>query len=245
MDEWTGIAFGAFTLSSFVSALQIGLWILHAEPRAIINAGHWSLVLIALLLSALLLWLMASGRWTNAMLLAAFFLPILVQALPRWRLLLRPIDFSGVSSFTFAPDRRDHREYPSRPNGPIDPKLVRNAPLFWRLTSKRRGAKSSMDRTGKISRTDQQMGLPKALPAGRCRSTRRSISWGSKPQRPPMRSVKRTGSSKKNSTSCLGKINTSLRKLTKRGTPSWGSEFNVKHGGINGGERLVVGTDRI
>ena len=46
MDEWTSIAFGAFALSSFVSALRIGHWILHAEPRAIINAGRWSLVLV-------------------------------------------------------------------------------------------------------------------------------------------------------------------------------------------------------
>ena len=46
MDEWTSIAFGAFALSSFVSALRIGQWILHAEPRAIINAGRWSLALI-------------------------------------------------------------------------------------------------------------------------------------------------------------------------------------------------------
>ncbi len=123
MDEWTAIAFGAFTLSSFVSALQIGRWVLHAEPRSIINAGRWSLVLIALLLSALLLWLTASGRWTNAMLLAAFLLPILVQALPRWRLLVRPITFSGAGSFNLAPDvsagGRENRLY-----GPIDPKLV-------------------------------------------------------------------------------------------------------------------------
>ena len=74
MDEWTGIAFGAFALSSFVSALRIGHWILHAEPRAIVNAGRWSLVFIALVSLAVLLWLIESGRWTNAMLLAAFIL---------------------------------------------------------------------------------------------------------------------------------------------------------------------------
>jgi hypothetical protein len=126
MDEWTGIAFGAFTLSSFVSALQIGRWILHADPRAIINAGRWSLVLIALLLCGLLLWLTASGRFTNAMLLAAFLLPILVQAAPRWRLLFRPINFSGVGSFTVAPlGAGNHRESHSPTEGPIDPKLVR------------------------------------------------------------------------------------------------------------------------
>jgi hypothetical protein len=126
MDEWTGIALGAFRLSSFVSALQIGRWILHAEPRAIINAGCWSLVVTAILLCGLLAWLTASGRFTNAMLLASFLLPILVQAAPRWRLLLRPINFAGTGSFTLAPNLNSgsHREYPSRADGRIDPKLV-------------------------------------------------------------------------------------------------------------------------
>ncbi len=82
MDEWTGIAIGAFALSSFVSALHIGHWNLTADPRAILNAGRWFLVFIALLLGGLLLRLTASGRYTNAMLLASFLLPILVQAIP-------------------------------------------------------------------------------------------------------------------------------------------------------------------
>jgi hypothetical protein len=105
MDEWTGIALGAFTLSSFVSALQIGRWILHAEPRAIINAGRWSLVLIALFLCGLLLWLTATGRFTNAMLLAAFVLPVLVQAAPRWRVLLGPFSTLARGSSSISPDR--------------------------------------------------------------------------------------------------------------------------------------------
>jgi hypothetical protein len=87
-----GIAFGAFALSSFVSALRIGHWILNADPRAIINAGRWSLICLTLLALAVLLWLVSSGRWTHAMLLAAFILPVLVQAAPRWRLLLGPVD---------------------------------------------------------------------------------------------------------------------------------------------------------
>ena len=41
MDEWTGIANGAFALSSFVSALRIGHWILNADPRArVVVIGH-------------------------------------------------------------------------------------------------------------------------------------------------------------------------------------------------------------
>lgn len=126
MDEWTGIAFGAFALSSFVSALRIGQWILHAEPRAIVNAGRWSLVLIALASFAVLLWLVESGRWTHAMLLAAFILPVLVQAAPRWRLLLGPFRFSSSSAFRLAPDFSEGGQ-PSRHNrmrGSFDLKLV-------------------------------------------------------------------------------------------------------------------------
>ena len=93
MDEWTGIAYGAFGISSFISALQIGRWILNADPRAIINVGQWSSVCLAVLSLGVLLWLVVNGRWTHAMLLAAFILPVLVQAAPRWRLLLGPLMF--------------------------------------------------------------------------------------------------------------------------------------------------------
>ena len=126
MDEWTGIAVGAFALSSFVSALRIGHWILHAEPRAIVNAGRWSLVLIALVSLAVLLWLIESGRWANAMLLAAFILPVLVQAAPRWRLLLGPLKFSSPGVFPLAPDFSEGGQPSShnRMRDSFDPKLV-------------------------------------------------------------------------------------------------------------------------
>ncbi|HUI21520.1 MAG TPA: hypothetical protein VLZ74_10825 [Methylocella sp.] len=130
MDEWTGMAFGAFALSSFISVLRIGHWILHAEPRAIINAGinagRWSLALIALLSLVALLWLTIRGQWTSAMLLAAFILPVLVQAAPRWRVLLDPIGFFARSSL--APDLSEggpvDRRTRTQMRGSIDPKLV-------------------------------------------------------------------------------------------------------------------------
>src|SRR5438876_5787431 len=92
MDEWTVIAYAAFGVSSFVSALQIGRWILHANPRTIINVGRWSLVGLAVLALGVLLWLMVSGRWTFAMMLGAFIMPVFVQAAPRWRVLLGPLN---------------------------------------------------------------------------------------------------------------------------------------------------------
>jgi len=96
MDEWTGIAIGAFALSSFVSALRVGHWILNADPRAILNAGRCSLVLIAGLTLASLVWLVMNGKWTAALMLGAFVLPVLVQAAPR---------NLARGSFSFTPDR--------------------------------------------------------------------------------------------------------------------------------------------
>ena len=86
--DLTAVAYATFALSLFVSAIKVGGWIVNADPRAIINAGRWSLLALAGLAIAALLWLMANERWPSAMLLMAFMLPIVVQALPRWRLLL-------------------------------------------------------------------------------------------------------------------------------------------------------------
>jgi hypothetical protein len=104
MDEWTGIAIGAFVLSSFVSALRIGHWILNADPRAILNAGRWSLLLIAALTLAVLVWLATNGKWSAALMLAAFILPILVHAAPRWRLLLGPFSSLARGAFSISSD---------------------------------------------------------------------------------------------------------------------------------------------
>src|SRR5262245_34367073 len=85
--DLTVVAFAALGLSLFVSAFKVGDWVLNADPRAIINAGRWALVALPVLALALLSWLLITGRWTPAMLLAAFMLPVLVQAAPRWRVL--------------------------------------------------------------------------------------------------------------------------------------------------------------
>src|ERR1700740_332747 len=103
MDEWPGITIGAFALASFVSALRIGHWILNADPRAILNAGRWSLLLIAALTLAVLVWLHKNGKWGSRLVLAAFILPILVHAAPRWRLLLGPFSSLARGAFSISP----------------------------------------------------------------------------------------------------------------------------------------------
>jgi hypothetical protein len=90
--DFTVVVYTTLGLSLLVSAIKVGDWILHADPRTIINSGRWALIALALLALAVLLWLIASGRWTYAMMLAAFMLPVLVQAAPRWRVLLGPLN---------------------------------------------------------------------------------------------------------------------------------------------------------
>src|SRR5437868_8173895 len=85
--DLTVVAYATLALSLFVSAVKMGGWILNADPRAIINSGRWALVALAALALGVLAWLVASGRWTSAMMLAAFMLPVFVQAAPRWRVL--------------------------------------------------------------------------------------------------------------------------------------------------------------
>jgi hypothetical protein len=108
--DFTVVAYTTLGLSLLVSAIKVGDWILHADPRAIINSGRWALIALALLALAVLLWLITSGRWTYAMMLAAFLLPVLVQAAPRWRVLLGPLnvgrgypDFAATSGGGIVP----------------------------------------------------------------------------------------------------------------------------------------------
>jgi hypothetical protein len=123
--ELTVVAYATLALSLFVSAVKMGGWILNADPRAIINSGRWALV--ALLALGLLAWLVASGRWTSAMMLAAFMLPVFVQAAPRWRVLFGPLN---ATRSDFPPRAQDFGSAPvsfSTPCATTDPELVRQS----------------------------------------------------------------------------------------------------------------------
>ena len=89
--DLTFVAYATLALSLFVSAVKMGSWILNADPRAIINSGRWALVAFVALALGLLVWLASTDRWTWAMMLAAFLLPVFVQAAPRWRVLFGPL----------------------------------------------------------------------------------------------------------------------------------------------------------
>jgi hypothetical protein len=98
------LAYAMLGLSLLASAIKMGSWILNADPRAIINAGRWALLALAALAVALLVWLVTSGRYAYAMMLAAFMLPVLVQAAPRWRVFLGPLNGAGSGFPPITPD---------------------------------------------------------------------------------------------------------------------------------------------
>jgi len=120
--DLTVVAYATLALSLFVSAVKMGGWILNADPRAIINSGRWALLALVALALGVLGWLLATGRWTSAMMLAAFMLPVFVQAAPRWRVLFGRIN---VGRSNFAPPALDFGF--SEPRGATDPELVRQS----------------------------------------------------------------------------------------------------------------------
>ena len=124
--DLTVVAYATLALSLVVSAVKMGGWILNADPRAIINSGRWALVALAALALGVLAWLIASGRWTLAMMLAAFMLPVFVQAAPRWRVLFGPIN---AARSDFPPNPRDFGAGGGFSSARVtaDPELVRQA----------------------------------------------------------------------------------------------------------------------
>ena len=128
MIDFDVIAYTMLGISSSVSALQIGRWILTANPRAVVNAGRWSIAALMVLTPAVLLWLVMSGRSTLAMMLAAFVLPVFVQGGLRWRVLFGSLNFARVRFPRWVQDFGP----PIVPNprsqpDPIDPDLVRQS----------------------------------------------------------------------------------------------------------------------
>lgn len=125
MDAWAVIAYGAFGLSAFASLAQLGNWLLRASPQVLANAGRWSLLLLGAGAAAVLAWLVIGGRLTQAMMLAAFVMPVFVQGAARWRGLFGPL----TGRFRFRP--RIKLDFAAKPpagkEGPIDPELVRQS----------------------------------------------------------------------------------------------------------------------
>lgn len=84
MIDFDVIAYTMLGLSLSVSAVQVGGWLLNANPRALLNAGRWSALGLAAMTPLILLGLVVSGRPTLAMMLAGFVLPVFIEGARRW-----------------------------------------------------------------------------------------------------------------------------------------------------------------
>lgn len=141
--DLTILAYATLGLSLFVSAVKMGGWILHADPRTILNGGRWALVAFAALALGVLVWLVMTGRWSSAMMLAAFMLPIFVQAAPRWRVLFGPLN-AMRSDFPFiTPDFSTPRGGFSNARDMTDPELVQQSLAVLRAYLAQAGAQTA------------------------------------------------------------------------------------------------------
>ena len=138
--DLTILAYATLGLSLFVSAVKMGGWILHADPRTILNGGRWALVAFAALALGLLIWLVMTGRWSSAMMLAAFMLPIFVQAAPRWRVLFGPLNAMRSDFPPITPDFSTPRGGFSNARDMTDPELVQQSLAVLRAYLAQAGA---------------------------------------------------------------------------------------------------------
>jgi hypothetical protein len=141
--DLTILAYATLGLSLFVSAVKMGGWILHADPRTILNGGRWALVAFAALALGVLIWLVMTGRWSSAMMLAAFMLPIFVQAAPRWRVLFGPLNAMRSDFPPITPDFSTPRGGFSNARDMTDPQLVQQSLAVLRAYLAQAGAQTA------------------------------------------------------------------------------------------------------
>ena len=141
--DLTILAYATLGLSLFVSAVKMGGWILHADPRTILNGGRWALVAFAALALGVLIWLVMTGRWSSAMMLAAFMLPIFVQAAPRWRVLFGPLNAMRSDFPPITPDFSTPRGGFSNARDMTEPELVQQSLAVLRAYLAQAGAQTA------------------------------------------------------------------------------------------------------
>ena len=141
--DLTILAYATLGLSLFVSAVKMGGWILHADPRTILNGGRWALVAFAALALGVLIWLVMTGRWSSAMMLAAFMLPIFVQAAPRWRVLFGPLNAMRSDFPPVTPDFSTPRGGFSNARDMTVPELVQQSLAVLRAYLAQAGAQTA------------------------------------------------------------------------------------------------------
>jgi len=128
MPDFDLIAYAILGISLSASLVQVGRWMINANPRALINAGRWSLAGFVALAPLVLLWLVMSGRSTLAMIFAAFVMPVFVQGGLRWRSLFPKLNLPRARLRSWVPDFAEERTSGrSVAPHPPDPDLVRQS----------------------------------------------------------------------------------------------------------------------
>ena len=199
--DLTILAYATLGLSLFVSAVKMGGWILHADPRTILNGGRWALVALAALALGVLLWLVMSGRWSSAMMLAAFMLPIFVQAAPRWRVLFGPLNAMRSDFPPITPDFSTPRGGFSNARDMTDPELVQQSLAVLRAYLAQTGAQAAtqIEHTPASPQAGNGAATMRATGGFACRRRKRSTPSGSNRPRAPRRSGTRTAASSRRS----------------------------------------------
>ena len=76
-------------LSVLATAAKFLDWFIHSDPQTMIRVSRWMLVLLVLACIPILVWMIAGGRWSAAMLLGAGML--IVPTFLKWRAMLQPM----------------------------------------------------------------------------------------------------------------------------------------------------------
>lgn len=76
-------------LSVLATAAKFLDWFIHSDPRTMIRVSRWMMLLLVLACIPILVWMIGSGRWSGAMLLAAGML--VVATFLKWRAILQPL----------------------------------------------------------------------------------------------------------------------------------------------------------
>ena len=76
-------------LSLLATAAKFIDWFIHSDPQTMVRVSRWMLLLIVLACIPVLVWMIADGRWSAAMLLGAGML--IVPTFLKWRVMLQPL----------------------------------------------------------------------------------------------------------------------------------------------------------
>ena len=76
-------------LSLLATAAKFLDWFIHSDPQTMVRVSRWMLLLLVLACIPIVIWMIADGRWSAAMLLGAGML--IVPTFLKWRTMLAPL----------------------------------------------------------------------------------------------------------------------------------------------------------